>query len=311
VGKFPLRIDVRDGANRIVASADATVRVAPRSAGKGQGASLLIIGDSLTAASVYSKQVFDLCKRGGGPRLKMVGSSWRYKKPKGELRHEGYGGWTAKAFATRYAKEARTGVRGGSPFLYLDKDGKPRLDFARYCGEFNDGKGPDFVTILLGCNDTFSSTDESIDARIDDMFLHYDTLVKMIHGVRKDTKIGALLTVPPAASQDAFGANYTCRQTRWQYKRNQYRVVQRMIQRYGGREAENIFLVPANVNLDCERNFPQRSAPWNARTRQKGVRLNNGVHPSGEGYLQIGDSIYCWLKTQMPDAPQKKTKAAP
>jgi len=26
-------------------------------------------------------------------------------------------------------------------------------------------------------------------------------------------------------------------------------------------------------------------------------RLNNGVHPSAEGYQQIGDVLYSWLKS--------------
>ena len=128
---------------------------------------------------------------------------------------------------------------------------------------------------------------------------HYDILVEMIRGVSKDTRIGALLLVPPAASQDAFGANYKCSQTRWQYRRNQHRVVERMTARYGKREPGNIWLVPANVNLDCVHNYPKRTAAWNARTAVKVTRLNNGVHPSSEGYHQIGDSIYCWMKAMI------------
>ena len=163
------------------------------------------------------------------------------------------------------------------------------------------------VTIFLGCNDTFNSTDEDVDKRIDDMFKHYDTLVAMIHGLSKNTAIGAFLPVPPAASQDAFGANYQCGQTRWQYKRNQTRLVERMIERYGGREKENLWLVPVNVNLDCQRNYPRTTALWNSRSAEKGVRLSNGVHPAAEGYRQIGDSLCAWLKAvlaqRQPPAP--------
>jgi len=139
------------------------------------------------------------------------------------------------------------------------------------------------------------------------MFKHYDTLVAMIHGLSKNTAIGAFLPVPPAASQDAFGANYQCGQTRWQYKRNQTRLVERMIERYGGREKENLWLVPVNVNLDCQRNYPRTTALWNSRSAEKGVRLSNGVHPAAEGYRQIGDSLCAWLKAvlaqRQPPAP--------
>jgi len=120
-------------------------------------------------------------------------------------------------------------------------------------------------------------------------------MIDMIRKVRKDTKIAMFLTVPPAATQDAFCGN----QTRWQYKRNQQRVVERMIGKYGNREAEHIYLVPSNVNLDTMHNYPVLNGPLNSRTKVEGARLSNGVHPSGEGQSQIGDSIYCWLKAQL------------
>ena len=103
---------------------------------------------------------------------------------------------------------------------------------------------PDFVTIFLGCNDTFSVNDETIEARIDWMFGHYDALIGAIKKADPKTQIGAILLVPPAASQDAFGANYRCGQTRMQYRRNQHRVVERMLAHYGDREDEGIFLIP-------------------------------------------------------------------
>ena len=101
---------------------------------------------------------------------------------------------------------------------------------------------------------------------------------------------------PPAASQDAFGANYTTGQTRWQYKRNQHRLVERMLEHYGSRDAEHIHLVPTHVNLDCVHNYPTESVNFNADNELRGVRQNNGVHPALSGYDQIGDSVFAWLK---------------
>jgi lysophospholipase L1-like esterase len=114
--------------------------------------------------------------------------------------------------------------------------------------------------------------------------------------VRTDTKIVLFLIPPPAASQDAFGYNYECGLKRWQSRRNQRRVIERMLSKYGGREKESIHLVPVYVNLDTVHNYPQWKPAVNARNPEKITRLGNGWHPSDEGYGQIADSLYFWLK---------------
>jgi lysophospholipase L1-like esterase len=309
-GEHPLQLDLRDEENRVVSRASTVIRVGSRKVASPPPVerSILLIGDSLTAASVYPEQILALARADGYP-LRLVGTRGpgvEEGKPPGPVRHEGYGGWTAERFATHYTGKARGGPRAecGSPFLYRDHpedpDEKPFPDFARYCGEFNGGTGPDFVTILLGCNDTFSATDETIEETIGRFLKHTETLVAMIHGFRPETKIGLLLPMPPAASQDAFGANYGSGQTRWQYLRNRHRVVERMTETFRGREADRIFLVGAHLNLDPVHGFPSVRVPAHSRTAATIDRQSNGVHPSESGYRQIGDAVYAWLRSFDP-----------
>lgn len=297
VGDYPLTVTVRDQQNAIVATAATMVRVVAADAGADQPLSLLCIGDSLTHASAYPQHILDSCQNPGNPKLKLVGSHWPGATP-GLVRHEGYGGWTALRFATHFTETARTGdySKRGSPFLYAQPTGTPKLDFQRYCTDVNEGQFPDRATIFLGPNDIFSYQDDTLEAGIDKMLTHYDQLVEMIRTSSPSTRIGVMLPVPPAGTQDAFGSNYTNGQTRWQYKRNQHRLVERMLERYSKREAENIDLIPTYVNLDCEHNYPAGQVVANSRSTEKVMRLNNGVHPNGSGYQQIGDSVYCWLK---------------
>ena len=63
----------------------------------------------------------------------------------------------------------------------------------------------------------------------------------------------------------------------------QHRLVQRQLEHFGKREKERIFIVPTELNLDPVDGYPD----------------NNGVHPNGAGYKQIGDSIYAWLKWRL------------
>jgi len=51
------------------------------------------------------------------------------------------------------------------------------------------------------------------------------------------------------------------------------------------------------VNLDAVHNYPATTVPANSRTTEKLSRQCNGVHPSAEGYRQIADSLYYWMKS--------------
>jgi lysophospholipase L1-like esterase len=299
VGSHAFILEVRDAANEIIARDSSVVVVSPKGARESEAVSALLIGDSLTHAAIYSQHLLDLCAAPGNPALTLIGSHVP-DESRPLNRHEGYGGWTAQRFATHYTGTARGGdyKERDSPFLYPNEAGEPELDFQRYCDDVSGGEHPELVTIFLGCNDTFSATDETITARIEDMFAHLDQLLAAIHVASPETRIGLIVPVPPCASQDAFGANYKNGQTRWQYKRNQHAVVRAMYDRYTKNNTFLVSLIPAFTNLDCERNYPATTAPWNARTTAEAIRQNNGVHPSEEGYRQIGDAIYCWMTSE-------------
>ncbi|WP_291166980.1 SGNH/GDSL hydrolase family protein [Gimesia sp.] len=299
IGDYKFTLNVIDQNNEIIASQDSRLRVVPTAAGKDKPVSILMIGDSLTHNSIYPRHVRQLSQNFQGPKLKLIGSHNPNKED--GVQHEGYGGWTAVRFATHFNDNARQGHyrERGSPFLYADEDGKPKLDFPRYCKEFNDGKAPDLVTIFLGPNDVYSATDETIGERTDTMMNHLEILVKMIHDFSPKTRIGLMLPVPPAATQDAFGTTNGRGQTRWQYKRNQHYVVEQMSKKFGDQTDQQIFMVPTHINLDCAHNYPAVKVPWNAQTTEDTLRQNNAVHPAASGYQQIGDSLFCWIKEIM------------
>jgi lysophospholipase L1-like esterase len=282
------------------------IRVVPRDRDSGKPTTLLLVGASWTEYSIYPKHLLDLNQADEHLRLKLIGSRGVNEAPAfGDLRHEGYSGWTAEAFVTLHGPLSRSGKHKrpetGSPFVYDDDGSKPHLDFARYCKQFNDGAGPDAITVHLIPNDVFTATDETIDARVTKMIGYYDQLVEAFQKVRPQTRIGLILSGPPARSQDGF-RNYigAGRQTWWQYRRNLHTALEQMTRHYAGRESEHVYLVPEYVNLDTRRNFPTWTPTANARTTEKITRVNNGTHPSTEGYNQMGDSIYCWLKAVTP-----------
>jgi len=302
VGDHALTIKLISPEAQVLEQFETTVHVVDPAAGSEQPLTMLCVGDSLTNASSYTARLVELFAADESLGVKLIGENG----PGGDTGnvHEGYGGWTCQAFAERWDPEAEWKEVGGrnrrvrSPFIF-EVDGQPRLDFQRYLDKNNGGAPPDFITILLGCNDTFAADETNIEERIDAMFGHLDTLLAEFRRVAPDAQIGVLYLVPPSRHQDSFGANYKCSQTRWQYRRNQHRVIEREMTTYLGRDAENIFMVPAFVNVDCVWGFPGAMVPPNAHSSDTIRRMSNGVHPTTPGYYQIGDGIYSWVKSRL------------
>ena len=156
----------------------------------------------------------------------------------------------------------------------------------RYFEKECDGRGPDFVTFLLGINDCFSADPDdpaAIDARIDAMMQQADTLLTAFRQAAPEAELGICLTTPPNAREEGFQANYKGRYHRWGWKRIQHRLVERQIERFAGRQKDRLFIVPTELYLDPIDGYP----------------VNNGVHPNEVGYKQIGASIYAWLRARL------------
>src|SRR5262249_10196383 len=144
-GEHPFQLEVRNEWNELVARGRSLLRVVPADAGMGKELSVLMVGDSLTHASMYPQRLLTFCQPPGNPRITLVGS--HVPNSTAGIRHEGYGGWTAQRFATHAAGTPRQGEyqNRASPFLYPGPDNKPVLDFAAYCRDVNQGRSPNVV----------------------------------------------------------------------------------------------------------------------------------------------------------------------
>lgn len=292
VGTHDFSITLRDGNGQQLQSANAKLHVIAADTGAGRPISVLIVGDSLTHATAYPNELARLLSLPGNPTWKMLGTHVPTSATEG-VRHEGYGGWTWSRFATHYEPNPDgTHRKRSSPFVFLGDDQKPQLDVARYFKESADGQRPDVVFFLLGINDCFSANPDdpaAIDAKIDAMFEHADTLLAEFRKAAPDADLTICVTTPPNARESGFEANYKGRYHRWGWKRIQHRLVERQLVRFQqspeqSREREpHLFLVPTQLNLDPLDGYPE----------------NNGVHPNTFGYQQIGGSLHAWLKWRM------------
>lgn len=165
VGNFPLTIKVFDCNSTLLAEAGTTIIVSPMDAGKGNNISIMLLGDSLTGASVYPRELYKLFKTGDNPNVKFIGSHIGSGNPpqEGVPSHEGRGGWTWSSYCSKWSeKDSEPLYLQKSPFLAL-RDNTPVLDFKVYCEKYNDGMAPDYISIFLGINDVFGANDSNID----------------------------------------------------------------------------------------------------------------------------------------------------
>ncbi|MBQ6597995.1 MAG: hypothetical protein IJH79_10630, partial [Lentisphaeria bacterium] len=260
----------------------------------------------LTNATVYPTRLYTLCKQDGNPKLTMIGSHRGSSRPPvpGGVAHEGYGGWTWSAFMNRYLDESTlknpTPVKkfyAKSKFL-TKKDGKVVFELAQYLKKYNNGKTPDVITFQLGVNDVFSADEAGLPKRIQSILTNADKLIAAFRKEAPDALIGVGY-VTPGAGQDAFGTNYKCGQTAWGYYRNHFRLNQAMAEHFAKYNDPKLVMIPSNVGLDTENNFPVRKEPANSQNKTAVSRQSNGVHPAPAGYNQIGDTYYAWLKYQL------------
>ena len=289
VGDHTLRVLVKDASGQTRQQGQTTLRIAPRTAGAQRPLRLLIVGDSLTHASVYPNEIARLLGEPGNPQWTMLGTHQPAGVKPG-VAHEGYGSWTWAMFLTQFDPTHPAVVAAGpparrttSPFVFAAADGKGQLDVARYIREQCDGQAPDVVTFLLGTNDCFRAKPddrEAMDKTINAALDNADKLLAAFHAAAPRTVLAVGLATPPNAREESFEAYYQGAYHRWGWKRIQHRLVQREMERLGSRESEGIYLVPTELNVDPIDGYP----------------TNNAVHPNAVGYAQIGASFYSWLK---------------
>lgn len=288
-GSHKLTITVSDSSGKRLDQASTQLHVVPADTGADRAVRLLIVGDSLTHATIYPNELARLLSQPDNPDWTMLGTH-RPKNAAEGVRHEGYGGWTWQRFVTHYEPNPDgTHRKRSSPFVFLGDNDNPALNLPRYFEEAASGELPDVVFFLLGINDCFSANPDdpaAVDARIDTMLAHADTLLSAFRKAAPHADLAICVTTPPNARESGFEANYRGRYHRWGWKRIQHRLVERLLKMPGTDPATNdstqgqLYLVPTHLNLDPVDGYP----------------VNNGVHPNAVGYRQVGTSLYAWLK---------------
>ncbi|MEZ6147017.1 MAG: hypothetical protein R3B91_16685 [Planctomycetaceae bacterium] len=140
VGLHEFTVSVSDSHGVQQGQGALTLQVVPADARAGESVTLLIVGDSLTHATVYPNELARLLGGQGNPDWSMLGSH-RPDSATAGVAHEGYGGWTWQRFANHYEPDPDgTYKKRSSPFVFLGENGQPQLDVDRFFDEACDGE---------------------------------------------------------------------------------------------------------------------------------------------------------------------------
>lgn len=282
LGDYSFTLDVYTKDFIKIASESTVLHVATGDTVPGDSSwNILCIGDSWCDGNVWTGELGDL----GGDSLVFIGT----RDTGTDSPNEGYGGMYYQWFE----------ANASSPFV----NPSGHVDFATYLSD-NLLDTPDWVIIELGINDIFYATQTNYESFVSDYLGTWftsmaDSLINAIKRDIPDAKIGLCCCPMPAFSQDAFGNNYDVRFTTFHHKRKAHWFNRRMYEYYGiGGDGtqNNVFIVPINLGIDTEHNFPTTSTPFNSRTTDEYDRQMNGVHPANSGYYQTADQVYGWIK---------------
>nr|MBQ4319292.1 SGNH/GDSL hydrolase family protein [Clostridia bacterium] len=150
--------------------------------------------------------------------------------------------------------------------------------------------GIDIVVTLLGWN-TWSSTEVKIKEQT-------RLFIENIHAEYPDAQI-VILGLNNSSSQDGLGTNYGAG---WNYiKTLEFTFNLEKWYREVASEYKNVCVVNVSGQFDSEMNYPTAERQVNIRTQKTEASQSNGVHPTNDGYMQIGDAVFRHLNAMICD----------
>lgn len=175
----------------------------------------------------------------------------------------------------------------GNPFFSKNKND---IDFIEYCNE-NNFKQPDLVYILLTWNGLYIPYATEFNHHID----YAKKILRHIHEIWPNTLV-TLLGIQICSVNGGIASNYGASgpysdtfgsvTTAFNYDK----VLEELT--YEEEFKSYVSYVDTKAMFDSEYNMPSSDIPVNARNNITEKIGNNGVHPTMNGYLQIGDVFY-------------------
>lgn len=248
------------------------------SVGSGQSRKVLLIGDSImNRGNTIAQTIVDnVAASASTLAVTLLGTQGA-----GSYKHEGRSGWTFTQFAT-----------SGSPFWISGA-----LNFAQYLADNSyTMAATDSVFIQLGTNDFFSTSRANIVTGMATALAYLQAIIASIQAAVPGVNIWVCLTPQPAFTVEGQGRSYNSTYDLHTVKRNYADWRETLIAQYGS-GANNVRIAPTSCAVDTRNNFTTETDTLNARNATEAEFQTDNVHPATSGLQQLGDAIYCCIKS--------------
>lgn len=248
------------------------IEVVSRNSGNDLTKKVLIIGDSLTAANVYTQELLNMFEN-DAMNIELLGTLGLGNGNN----HEGRAGWRAREYCFNFY--GVYGYSGNNAFFNTDTE---QFDFSYYMQQ-NGYNAVDYVFINLGTNDWIRG-DYNTES---DIIQYYNLIINSIKKFDQNIKIGIWLP-PTRAMMDYEDKTAIDKSLASQ---------EIFIKNYDNRENDNIFLVPVYFNIDPEHDYKYKIEQISARNSDfTQIYCLDNIHPSKSGYNKIADVMYTYIK---------------
>ncbi len=282
-GTYNLVIEVCDDNGNVFGS-DSTKLIVTDNQASSEQKKVLCIGDSLTQSGEWVAQGVNKYIAAGGS-ITTVGTIKKTVYGR-DINYEGRGGWQWSSYLSGYNSTPAVdspfkSVNGGISFTeYMTKNNIDEITEVYIMMTFNG---------LPGVFKEFSFSDQFIkDAK---------KLIDKIHEDLPNAKI-TLMSIPLTSTNAGLGAYYTIKQA---YGDNYGKAVTIMnydnfLEEWCKMEGYKDFMRYFDVKgqFDSEYNMPSEKKAVNNTNTSETEKVGNamGMHPSSDGYKQIGDAFY-------------------
>ena len=249
--------------------------VVDTNAGNGVTRKVLVIGDSLTAANVWTDKLIDLFAD-DVMNIEMLGTRGTLKAP-----NEGRGGWRAWNYA--FEKDASNDGLSSSVTNPFFNPVSNKFDFSYYMNQQN-YTSVDYILLCLGTSDVSRSTHNADD----DILLAWKTIIDSIKAFDNNIKILIWLLPMP------------CGLTNEQPKKDTFlHMKELLINKYDNvesRQTNKIYLVDVGCSVSPTDDFNYKEELISEYGEEKWKRPTDIIHLANKGYYAIAKNIHAGIK---------------